>query len=167
MDYRTLHEVYKTDPKASQYAFSEVKTPNYMMFIDIDIKEKNDIVVDNDKLLEHTLRIACKIINNINYIVCTKNDESGGYHIYFPEIIINNEIGLLFHKRLIDQLAQTDLALSADKIDKSVYKGTGIRPLFVEYNGSHYKIDGVLSAYMIPDDKIEQLGLTSIHINKY
>ncbi len=165
-----LYDMYTTCNVKKNYVFSERKTENYKYCVDLDFKDDRESDIDDcSGFLQEVIDTLAKLLpkytkkENTRYIICDKNDGSKGYHIYYPDIIVNNKIACEIRTELMSTI-NFDISDKAKEeiIDISIYKGTGLRPIFIEYNESYYKINKKLSTYDIPNNKKEQFLLTSL-----
>lgn len=180
-----------------EYCLTEsIKTNFFKFYIDIDIKD-NDIKhfnvkeLNREKFIDYILNCVydCVLdyINNkklVDYVFCEKNDNTVGFHLYFPNIIINLPHAISIINKIIYKVKnENTLKLSNESsgfynkvIDSSIYRNGGgsLRLIYVKSNdgthkyvnkGSYYLVNHQKTTYKnFPDDnnKLQQLMLLTL-----
>lgn len=187
IDDNHLHLMSANSKTCEKYALVEKKTPYYKLIFDIDFKQQyNDKKKENEFFnlynKNETLitSIITKAINeilvqifiepNCDYIYCDKSDGSKGVHLYYPNIIINNEVSCYIYKLLID-LCLENVKIELPRlcwekiVDSCTTNANGLRMPYFYKGGSFYKPNEKMSSMKIPTDKKEISKLCLIRTN--
>jgi hypothetical protein len=173
-----LHEFIENNEHKDKFAFMEKMTDDevYQGFFDLDLEKQHLSQNKTDELSTHIIETICSVLNNRIYILCDKSDNSKGIHLYFPEISVNRKQMSEITQNVIDELIKLNfLELSREGnirslaykqiVDKLVCKN-GVRSIFQNIKGAHYKINKEKSTYPnIPNDRLGQFKLCSLKKN--
>lgn len=163
---------------AKYYSFIEIKTEYYKFIVDIDLKlEKYDELktINNpvfiiDYVLSNFIKALNLLIQNPNcdYIYADKQ-KGYGLHLYFPNIIVNNDFSIAIHQLCKNLCIKENLPNLTENqwnkiIDFSVAKQCGLRLLYnikkdVNDANDFYKVNIEKSTHKFknPHDKKEHI----------
>lgn len=146
------------------YCFVPVKTEYYILMWDFDLKidgitklnnekqfctdeQLNNYINDFDIIVFEIINIIVDSLKNIfvnpdiKYIIADKNIGLG-YHLYFPNIVINKAI----HSYIYTTVSNSIIALNKYPVqiinhifDACISKANGLRYFYYHYNGNYYK----------------------------
>ena len=122
--------------RGKQLFVVEQKTDTFRFFIDLDYKSTQ--VLEDDALLS-ILEIMCRIVPGQCLIARTPARTvqgliKTGVHIHWPDALVTRQEALAYRTRILLELEEPEWA---DRIDASVYGGSGLRMLW-----SHKKPTG-------------------------
>ena len=188
IDDNFLHLTSLNEKTCKNYSLVEKKTPYYKLIFDIDFKQQyNDKKKENeffDLYNENETLITSIIIKSVDevlknvfidpnceYVYCDKSDESKGVHLYYPNIIVNNEVSGYLYRLILDLCLgnkKIDLPLLCWQkiVDSCTTNSNGLRMIYFYNNGSYYKPNEKLSSMKIPADKKEISKLCLIRTDK-
>ena len=152
--YRTYFDLVLKKGEDS-FLIEKVYNTNFAFFLDIEPKQKNEIVLnvkDIKKIIQTTNSCIQKLFINpdIDYIVSKRENN---YHINYPKIITNSSVANLLYNHIIQ-----DLPIELKHvIDSSVYR-TGLRLLGSKKKFKQSKNkENEIEYYQIFDVNSEQL----------
>lgn len=183
--YNFITKPHKVTQRAKRFCFIDCRTPYYRLSWDFDMSPKDakylsdnnistttflNYIIDNVvKALKYYIAPSETNSDLFNYIYSDRTDDKPSkLHLYFPNIIIDNPIGLTIRQKVLTLIREdniyNDMSLETI-IDPCVFKANGLRLLFQRKpkQEGYYKINIPLSTYPnIPTDHIKQLQLTSL-----
>nr|QBK88687.1 MAG: DNA primase [Mimivirus LCMiAC01] len=196
--YHFIIKNNKPNPKAMYYCFVEKKTPYYILFWDFDINDKtnkhkiscmldyfNDNEINFRKFWKYIIKYIIKALQYYisgeddlyEYIYSNRSDKiKHKLHIYFPNIIVNNEYALTIRNKALEYVRNNNIYNIPEKylnqiLDGSVFKANGLRLMYQSkskilngtFQHNYYKINKKKSTCKnISDDKVKQLQLVSL-----
>ena len=187
IDDNFLHLTSLNEQTCKKYSLVEKKSQYYKLIFDIDFKPLyNDKKKENDffylydtkedlitsiiiKSIEEVLKNVF-IEPNCEYVYCDKSDGTHGVHLYYINIIVNNEVSSYLYKLILNLcLNNTKIKMPLlcwqKIIDACTTNSNGLRMPFFYKNGSYYKPNNELSTCKIPDDIKEISKLCLIRTN--
>jgi len=180
-----LEEFYSfiaNDKQSSQYCFIDRKTPFYRFPWDLDI---SDDYIDHFKDIDMPkfwIYMKTKILNAVmhyidddplsdrfKYVHSDRPDTDYKLHLYFPNIILNNQTAMTIRGKVIKLIQEDNIYDLSDKllnnlVDSSIYKENGLRFMYQikKDQVAAYGVNHKLSSLTITTDKVEQLKLLSL-----
>lgn len=161
--------------KECHYGFVEKKTKYYKFIVNLNMKPKEkkiSQILNKQDVLDYVVNLYPKILNEIfkdvktNYIYADNiNNKYKGIHLYFPHIIVNNEISLFINEKCIERILQENkFNLTKEQlkriIDVSISKQNGLRLPYCNKNkDDYYKVNILKSTYKFKNTRsiLEQL----------
>ena len=139
--------------KFTSFCFVEKKTKYYKLYWDFDFKyEKepeiyNGFVGQHDFITEYILKYIIDTLNetlnlsksDLQYIWAQK-EKDVGFHIYFPNIIVDKELHLWIYEKTFDKIINDKKypeKLISKIFDKCI-QSNGLRLFYYKYNGDFY-----------------------------
>lgn len=174
-----LYQFVANNVFAKRWCFVERRTEYFKLFFDFDINkylpdiETIDVNSFIDNLIENIIKGLTYYIvltdHIVDYIYSDRADKFN-FHLYFPNIILNQHHAIAIRKKIIELLLadnKFNLTIGSYEniVDKSVYENAGLKLLFQAkpHETEAYKINIAKSTYKnIPADKYNQLLITSI-----
>jgi len=178
-----LYNYIVNDPKSNEYCFVEKKTIYHALQLGMELDNKRlkyskVNITDTSKFWKYVID---NILNSLKYYINNKNDKIYSYiysdkkdatiklHLYFPNIIVNNEYTLIIRKKTIQLIKYDNIYKLPDCVidklfDSTVYKNYGL-PLPFQLNNKElypYTLNRQLSTYKFNLDKIRQLKIISL-----
>lgn len=185
-DPNIINDFILNNEYANFFKFIDIRTPFYKFYMDIDLKILkqfkqikydiicNFIITNIIKVLQTNIKYTNE--NYFQYIYATKNTYNSGIHLYFPNIIINNENSIAIVTKIINYLDNTNKfagfnnKIWSNLIDRAIYstrRPNGMKMLF-QYDDDNtcYEINCEKSTYPnVTTDKLQQLQLTCLKTN--
>lgn len=157
-DLDRFNDFILTNRLAKRYTFVEMKTPYYKLIIDLDFKDDDRFkAVSRFDVNKLTDSIMSAFIETLGYFVedselydkyiYSDKSEGNGVHIYFPELIVNNNFARAVRSHVIECLLRDKKYKEIDQetwkniIDGSLYYGTGMKLMFQTVKKAYYKVN--------------------------
>jgi len=172
--------IIKRINKFTSFCFVEKKTKYYKLYWDFDFKyEKepeiyNGFVGQHDFITEYILKYIIDTLNetlnlsksDLHYIWAQK-EKSIGFHIYFPNIIVDKELHLWIYEKTFEKILNDKKypeKLISQIFDKCV-KSNGLRLFYYKYNGDFYFPFQSKSTYKFDSEPDKHFHLCIINTN--
>lgn len=145
--------IIKRINKFTSFCFVEKKTKYYKLYWDFDFKYDtepeiyNGFVGQHEFITEYILKYIIDTLNetlnlsknDLQYIWAQK-EKSIGFHIYFPNIIVDKELHLWIYEKTFDKIINDKKY--PEKLIKKIFdkciKSNGLRLFYYKYNGDFY-----------------------------
>ena len=145
--------IIKRINKFTSFCFVEKKRKYYKLYWDFDFKYNkepeiyNGFVGQHDFITEYILKYIIDTLNetlnlsknDLQYIWAQK-EKSIGFHIYFPNIIVDKELHLWIYEKTFDKILNDKKypqKLISKIFDKCI-QSNGLRLFYYKYNGDFY-----------------------------
>ena len=166
--------------KLTSFCFVEKKTKYYKLYWDFDFKYDkepeiyNGFVGQHDFITEYILKYIIDILNetlnlsksDLHYIWAQK-ENSIGFHIYFPNIIVDKELHLWIYEKTFDKIMNDKKypeKLISKIFDKCI-QSNGLRLFYYKYNGDFYFPFQDKSTYKFDPESDKHFHLCIINTN--
>ncbi len=172
--------IIQTIYKFTSFCFVEKKKKYYKLYWDFDFKynEKPEIycgfVGQHDFITEYILKYIIDTLNetlnlsksDLHYIWAQK-EKSIGFHIYFPNIIVDKELHLWIYEKTFEKIMNDKKypeKLISQIFDKCV-KSNGLRLFYYKLNDDHYFPFQDKSTYKFDPEPDKHFHLCIINTN--
>lgn len=145
--------IIKRINKFTSFCFVEKKTKYYKLYWDFDFKYEKEPDIYNGFVGQHyiiTEYILKYIIDTLNetlnlsksdlHYIWAQKEKSIGFHIYFPNIIVDKELHLWIYEKTFEKILNDKKypeKLISKIFDKCV-QSNGLRLFYYKYNGDFY-----------------------------
>jgi len=143
----------ETSNKLTSFCFVENKTKYFKLYWDIDFKYDSNPEIyygftdQHEIITKYILSYIIETLNetlhlkksDLQYIWAQK-EKSIGYHIYFPNIIVDKQLHLWIYDKTFDKI-KNDKKYPVQLINKifdSCIKSNGLRLFYYKYNNDYY-----------------------------
>lgn len=166
--------------KLTSFCFVEKKTKYYKLYWDFDFKyEKepeiyNGFIGQHDFITEYILKYIIDTLNetlnlsksDLQYVWAQK-EKSIGFHIYFPNIIVDKELHLWIYEKTFEKILNDKKypeKLISKIFDKCI-QSNGLRLFYYKYNGDFYFPFQNKSTYKFDTEPDKHFHLCIINTN--